>query len=215
MFVVSPSTRLTAMAGAFGERGLVGGLDASRSPRPERPPGPRAGTPAASARGRSYSRGSVSFDVASGFSRISCRFAGPAAARLTVSRAGNAANAAPDSSRRIDRPRHEAGARKRPRRIVDEHDVGLVADGREGVRHRILAPRVRRPPPAAAFGARWQIRRRIAGKVRRERHDRLPRRPGGREAAATLRSRIGRPPIDQQLLRLRGRRTAGRGRPPR
>ena len=124
-----------------------------------------------------------------------------ARARFTVSRAGSAASAAPDLGRRGNRARRSRSARReRPRRVVDDDDVG---SRRSTAANAFATESCRRAPPAttrSGFGA--------------------PRRYGGgsaassagsattissivgmrRETAATLRSRIGRPPIDEQLL---------------
>jgi hypothetical protein len=85
---------------------------------------------------------------------------------------GDGRNRRPGFPRGGNRPRDQVAAGKRPRRIVDDHQLALLVDRRKRIRHRVLPPRpARHHANALASGA--QVRRRIRGKVRRERHDDL------------------------------------------
>ena len=180
-----------AVAGALGQRRFVGRLDARRGPARSPRPGRRAGTPAASAPERSCRAES---------SRRSPAAGSAGATRLTVSLTGSAAIAAPCSSGRVDRARDQVRRHERPRRVVDQHDVG-----RRGRRDRTHWP----PNPAAARRPRRHAT--AAGRARAASRRRRRRASAGSATmtsstadeqvnAATLRSRIDRPPMSSSCF---------------
>ena len=208
MFDGSPSTRRTAMAGALGQRRLVGRVDARRPARARRA-ARRGGTPAASARDRSR-RAAASRATISG-RRPPSQPRGPLhrVARLHRRQRRAATRPPRRSSARSDRALDE-----RPRRVVNHDDVARSRRRRETRSPPNPAAARRRRRAGAASPAGAQIRRRIGGERRPAARRRLRRSPDGARNAATLRSRIGRPPSASSCLGTR-RRTAGRGRRPR
>ena len=144
---VSPAKCRDLDARPFGERGVVGEIVAAFAwRRDDAPPAtPRIRTPAASAR-RAAAR-----------DRAVPATWPPASTRLIVSVTSSAGMAAPVSPQADDGARNKLGRAERPRRVVDEHDVGGArAERFEAGPHRRLPRRAarHRGQEPQAFGGR-------------------------------------------------------------
>ena len=180
MFVSSPSTSATGVAGALGQRRFVGRIVLDRQAR-------RASTSRRKACG-----------VCARKSTAGQRFGHASPGRCLASRALHGVARPSGRKRRAvlhgrgDRPRDEIRARERPRRVVNHDHVALLARGAKAFATESWRRAAAVHDPQRLGGAG-----RYAGGSQRSR--RAARRPlretaGCARNAVTLRSRIARPP---------------------